>query len=82
MLVYVTVIALMAWTAARRATAQATPAPSGTLALAGSLLFMSSDAVLALDRFARRIPAGHALVMLTYYAAQTLIAACALAARA
>jgi uncharacterized membrane protein YhhN len=81
-LVYVTVIALMAWTAARRATAPATPAPSGTLALAGSLLFMSSDAVLALDRFARRIPAGHALVMLTYYAAQTLIAASATAARA
>jgi uncharacterized membrane protein YhhN len=78
-LVYVTVIALMAWTAARRAAAPATPAPSGTLALAGSLLFMGSDAVLALDRFARRIPAGHALVMLTYYAAQTLIAASATA---
>jgi uncharacterized membrane protein YhhN len=76
-LVYVTVIALMAWTAARRAAAPATPAPSGTLALVGALLFMCSDAVLALDRFARRFGASHALVMITYYAAQTLIAASA-----
>jgi uncharacterized membrane protein YhhN len=81
-LVYITVIALMAWTAARRAAAPATPAPSGTLALAGSLLFMSSDAVLALDRFARRFRASHALVMVTYYAAQTLIAASATVAAA
>jgi uncharacterized membrane protein YhhN len=81
-LVYVTVIALMAWTAARRAGAPTTPALSGTLALAGSLLFMTSDAILALDRFARRIPAAHAAVMVTYYAAQTLIAASAMAGSA
>jgi uncharacterized membrane protein YhhN len=79
-LVYVTVIALMAWTAARRAGAPTTPALSGTLALAGSLLFMTSDAILALDRFAHRIPAAHAAVMVTYYAAQTLIAASAVTA--
>jgi uncharacterized membrane protein YhhN len=78
--VYVTVIASMAWTAARRAGAPTTPALSGTLALAGSLLFMTSDAILALDRFARRIPAAHAAVMVTYYAAQTLIAASAVTA--
>ena len=81
-LVYVTVIALMAWTAARRADAPTTPALSGMLALAGSLLFMASDAILALDRFARRIPAAHAAVMVTYYAAQTLIAASAMAGSA
>ena len=78
-LVYVAVIAVMVWTAARRAGAPATPVPSGVLALAGALLFMTSDAVLALNRFARRIPAAHAVVMLTYYAAQTLIASSAVA---
>ena len=62
--------------------APATPAPSGMLALAGALLFMSSDGVLAFDRFARRFPAAYAVVMVTYYAAQTLIAASATAAPA
>jgi uncharacterized membrane protein YhhN len=76
-LLYVAVIALMAWTAARRAGAPGTPVPSGVLALVGSLLFMTSDAILALDRFAHRIPAAHAVVMVTYYAAQTLIASSA-----
>jgi len=81
-LAYVAVIAVMAWTAARRAGAPATPVPSGVLALVGSLLFMTSDAILALDRFARRIPAAHAVVMITYYAAQTLIASSAVAGSA
>lgn len=74
-LLYVAVIAAMAWAAARRAGAPDTPAPSGALALAGALLFMSSDAILAVDRFAYRVPAAHGVVMVTYYAAQTLIAA-------
>ena len=74
-LVYVVVIGAMAWTAARRAASPATPAPSGVLALAGALVFMASDGVLAVDRFARRFHPAHALVMVTYYAAQTLIAA-------
>jgi len=78
-LVYVAVIALMAWTAARRAAAPEIPFPCGALALGGALVFMASDAVLAIDRFARRIPAAHAVVMVTYYAAQTLIAASAVA---
>jgi len=81
-LVYVTVIALMAWTAARRAGGPTTPASSGAFALVGSLVFMTSDAILALDRFAKRIPAAHAVVMVTYYAAQTLIAASVPAASA
>jgi uncharacterized membrane protein YhhN len=73
-LLYVVVIAAMAWTAARRAVAPGTPAPSGALALAGALVFMGSDSVLAVDRFARRFRPAHAVVMVTYYAAQTLIA--------
>jgi uncharacterized membrane protein YhhN len=73
-LVYVAVIAAMAWTAARRAGLPTTPAPSGVLALAGALTFMASDGVLAIDRFVRRFHLAHAVVMVTYYAAQTLIA--------
>jgi uncharacterized membrane protein YhhN len=61
--------------AARRALAPDTPMPSGELARAGALAFMASDGVLALDRFVRRFGAAHAVVMVTYYAAQTLIAA-------
>lgn len=74
-LVYVAVIAAMAWTAARRAAGLATPSPSGELALAGAVSFVASDGVLAIDRFAHRFPAAHGIVMVTYYAAQTLIAA-------
>jgi len=52
----------------------AAPAASGGLALAGALLFMLSDGLLATDRFARRFAAADAALMTTYYAAQTLIA--------
>lgn len=71
---YVTVIVIMAWMAARRAAAPATPEPSGDLALCGALSFVCSDAILARDRFAQRFRGAHGWVMLTYYAAQTLIA--------
>jgi len=74
-LLYVAVIGAMAYTAARRGASPETPEPSGVLALAGAIVFMTSDGVLAVDRFARRFHPAHALVMITYYAAQTLIAA-------
>ena len=74
-LAYVGVICAMTWMAARRAAAPATPEPSGALALGGALSFMMSDGILAVDRFARRFDLAHAVVMVTYYAAQTLIAA-------
>ncbi|HWP66560.1 MAG TPA: lysoplasmalogenase [Candidatus Limnocylindria bacterium] len=72
---YVVVIALMAWAAIGRAAAPATPHPSGALAAWGAVVFMASDATLALDRFARSWRGAHAAVMVTYYTAQTLIAA-------
>jgi uncharacterized membrane protein YhhN len=72
--VYVTVIALMGWRAAVRAADPATPSPSDVLALAGALLFMTSDGVLAYDRFVRRFALAPAAIMTTYYAAQVLIA--------
>jgi uncharacterized membrane protein YhhN len=71
---YVAVIATMAWAAARRAGAPGVTEPSGTLALAGALLFLGSDGILATNRFVVRFASAHAWVMLTYYAAQTLIA--------
>jgi uncharacterized membrane protein YhhN len=72
--VYVTVIALMGWRAAARAADPATPSPSDLLALAGALLFMTSDGVLAYDRFVRRFDLATGAIMTTYYAAQVLIA--------
>src|SRR5262249_51514549 len=71
---YVAVICAMGWQAARRAGAPLTPEPSGVLALTGALLFMTSDGLLAFARFARPFRGGDAAVMLTYYAAQALIA--------
>ena len=70
--IYVATIAAMGWCAAVRAGSVA--GASGTLALAGALLFMVSDGVLAVDRFVRRFAAADAVVMTTYYAAQILIA--------
>jgi uncharacterized membrane protein YhhN len=72
--VYIAVIALMGWRAVVRAMAPDVPAPSGALAGAGALVFMVSDGVLAVDRFAHRFRAAEAIVMATYYAAQVLIA--------
>lgn len=72
---YVTVIAAMAWQAVVRGLSPSTPDPSGVLAAAGAIVFMASDATLAYDRFARRFAGAHAVVMVTYYTAQLLIAA-------
>lgn len=69
---YVVTIAAMGWRAALRAPVVA--APGGGLALAGALLFMTSDTTLATQRFVRPFRAADALVMTTYYAAQTLLA--------
>ena len=72
--VYLSVIVVMGWQAAIRAGSTTTPAPSGALACAGAVLFMLSDGILSVDRFARPFGAADAAVMTTYYAAQTLIA--------
>ena len=72
---YVAMISIMAWTAIGRDAASTTPQPSGLLAAIGALVFMVSDATLALDRFVRPWRGAHAAVMVTYYGAQILIAA-------
>ena len=63
------VVAYAVASAALAALALALAPPSGW-AVAGALLFLSSDALLAVDRFLSPLPAGKLLVMLTYYGAQ------------
>ena len=63
---YIFIILLMSWMAIRTRL---------KLAIFGALLFMLSDSVLAIDRFVNEIPNRDALVMITYYGAQVLIAA-------
>jgi uncharacterized membrane protein YhhN len=74
---YVACLSLMAWCAIARAMAPAAGWPETAGAL-GACSFLASDGVLSVDRFARRFAAAHAVVMVTYYAAQTLIARAAL----
>ena len=70
--IYAGALALMAWCAIARATAfHSTAAYAGAI---GAISFLVSDSVLAIDRFARRFAGAHAVVMVTYYAAQVLIA--------
>lgn len=69
--VYAAALLVMAWQAAERGAAGL---PGGAHAAAGGVLFVASDSALALNRFARRFPGSDALVLATYFAAQTLIA--------
>lgn len=71
---YVALLTAMAWAAVSRAATPGVDPASGIAAAVGAVLFLGSDALLALDRFVRRLPAAHAWVMVTYYAAQTAIA--------
>jgi uncharacterized membrane protein YhhN len=76
-LIYVAAITLMAITAALRF--GRTYLRSFVLVFGGALLFMASDGLLAAGRFLRVLEDGGWAVMLTYGAAQFLIAAGALA---
>jgi len=71
-LIYVLAILLMAWQASNRwlATGEA----GSLLALAGALLFVASDSVLAWNRFRGGFRAAQGWVLGTYFAAQWLIA--------
>jgi uncharacterized membrane protein YhhN len=73
--VYVAVITLMGWQAAA-AYALAGDARAAE-AFAGAALFVTSDSLLAVDKFRRRVPAAQAFVLSTYFAAQWLIASSA-----
>lgn len=69
--VYALVLLAMAWAAAERGAAGM---PGGVFAAAGGVLFVASDSALAINRFARQFRGADAVVLGTYYAAQTLIA--------
>jgi len=64
-LAYVAVISLMAWSALMS---------GNKYAIAGSLLFVASDSILSWNMFVSDVKYSGALIMLTYYAAQFLIA--------
>ena len=70
--VYVAAILLMAWQALNRWTA--TGDAGGALALAGALLFVASDSMLAWNRFRDEFRSAQVVVLGTYFAAQWLIA--------
>lgn len=69
---YILSIIAMAWQAF--GLWQQTGTRGAALALAGALLFMVSDSVLAVNRFRRPFTAAQAVIMSTYFAAQWLIA--------
>ena len=70
--VYVAAILLMAWQALNRW--MATGDAGSALALAGALLFVASDSALAWNRFRGEFKSAQAVVLITYFAAQWLIA--------
>ena len=71
-IVYIIFILLMAWAALGRWSTVGSY--SAALAVAGAILFVISDSVLALDRFRQKFPAARLVVLSTYWAAQWLIA--------
>lgn len=70
-IVYAAVLLAMAWQAWEWSV---TGEPGRIAAAAGATLFVISDSALAVDRFARPFRHARALILATYYAAQTLIA--------
>lgn len=75
-LAYVTVIVMMTWMAITRAigTEDTDLQNLAILAAVGAVLFMISDAVLAINRFKLSFRFAEPIVLSTYFAAQTLIA--------
>ncbi|MGH8561430.1 MAG: lysoplasmalogenase, partial [Nevskiales bacterium] len=71
-IVYSAALATMGWQAAGRW--QTLQDDASLCAMIGAILFMVSDSVLAINRFARPFRAAEALLLTTYFAAQTLIA--------
>jgi uncharacterized membrane protein YhhN len=71
-LVYMLLIMLMGWQALVRYLSSGSTG-SG-LALAGALLFIASDSILAVNRFKGRFRSAQLFILSTYFIAQTLIA--------
>lgn len=62
---YISVILTMGWTSFRT---------GSRFAIIGAMLFLTSDSILAINKFIVHVPYSHQLIMLTYYSAQILIA--------
>jgi uncharacterized membrane protein YhhN len=73
MVVYVAALTSMTWCAVARGTVSGAGAAEAAAAV-GAVSFLVSDGVLSVNRFARPFAGAHAVVMVTYYAAQMLIA--------
>ena len=71
-MIYMLVILMMGWTAASRLIM--TGQRGSMFAFTGALLFISSDSMLAVDRFKGRFKGAQAYILATYFAAQWLIA--------
>jgi uncharacterized membrane protein YhhN len=71
-IVYATALATMGWQAASRW--QALQDDASLYAMVGAILFMVSDSLLAINRFAKPFRAAEFLLLTTYFAAQYLIA--------
>lgn len=63
--IYMLVILIMGWTSFRT---------SSKFTIAGAVLFILSDTILAINKFVFSVPLSHQLIMLTYYGAQLLMA--------
>ena len=70
--IYALVLVVMGWQAAEQWWVLRDG--SAFLAMVGALLFMLSDAILALNKFRAPIPQHDLIIMTTYYGAQLLIA--------
>lgn len=62
---YISVILTMGWMSFRT---------GAKFAIIGALLFITSDTILAINKFITDVPFSHELIMLTYYGAQFFIA--------
>ncbi|MCB9684991.1 MAG: lysoplasmalogenase [Alphaproteobacteria bacterium] len=71
---YAATIGTMGW----RAAARAGSSPDAWIGLAGALLFLLSDTLIAVNRFLVPLPAATVWVMSTYWGAQALLARSAL----
>lgn len=70
---YAVAISAMAW----RAAARVDGSTAGWLALAGAVLFVASDTLLAMNRFVTPLPAASLWILSTYWGAQICLAASA-----
>lgn len=70
--IYIVIIAIMGWLAVERF--NSTPTLGTFLAAMGALLFMISDAVLALNKFSKSFFYAELIILATYFTAQWLLA--------